>query len=141
MVMIAKRRATARAARRPRRGGGGDGRRLNPAGKRSRNVMQNSVDLKFLTGGGDMARQIADTDWTAHPLGGIGGWTPACRTALSMVLNSGFPSYLLWGAQFFVFYNDAYLPILGDKAALGQGRTLRQLWHEIEQEACAIAQT
>jgi PAS domain S-box-containing protein len=100
---------------------------------------ENRADLEFLSGGGEAGRRIADADWSGHPMGPVSGWTAACRTALSMVFNSGFPSYLLWGPEFFVFYNDAYAPILGRKLDLGQGRPLAELWSEIGDEACRIA--
>jgi PAS domain S-box-containing protein len=95
--------------------------------------------MNFLSASGMMGFQISATDWSEHPLGPVSGWTPAFRTALSMVLNSGFPSYVLWGPEFFVFYNDAYAPILGKKVELGQGVPLRELWAEIADEACQIA--
>jgi PAS domain S-box-containing protein len=75
-----------------------------------------------------MAARIAGHDWAASPLGPIAGWPPALRTALGMVLNSRFPSFLCWGRDFISFHNDAYLPILGDKTALG--RPFREVWSE-----------
>ena len=102
-------------------------------------MAQHLADLEFLSGGGQSGRRIAEADWSSHPMGPVSGWTPACRTALSMVLNSGFPSYVLWGPEFFVFYNDAYVPILGSKLSLGQGCPLAELWSEIGDEACLIA--
>lgn len=99
----------------------------------------NQAGLGFLSGGGDAGRKIAQTDWSAHPMGPISGWPPAFRTAISMVLNSGFPSYVLWGPEFFVFYNDAYVPILGNKEAIGQGWRLADIWAEVGDEAVQIA--
>lgn len=99
----------------------------------------NQAGLGFLSGGGDAGRKIAQTDWSAHPMGPISGWPPAFRTAISMVLNSGFPSYVLWGPEFFVFYNDAYVPILGNKEAIGQGWRLADIWTEVGDEAVQIA--
>jgi signal transduction histidine kinase/ActR/RegA family two-component response regulator len=46
----------------------------------------------------------------------------------------------MWGPQFHVLYNDAYMPILGDKVRMGQGITLGELWSEISEAACAIAE-
>jgi PAS domain S-box-containing protein len=101
----------------------------------------NEAGLGFLSGGGNAARQIAETDWSGHVMGPVSGWPPAFRTALSMVLNSGFPSYVIWGPEFFVFYNDAYVPILGNKQAIGQGWRLADLWAEVGDEAVDIART
>ena len=93
----------------------------------------------FLTTGGVNGRLIAQADWSNHPMGPIEQWPPAFCTALGMVLSSGFPSYVGWGPDFHIFYNDAYVPILGTKTALGQGVPLAVLWSEIADEACDIA--
>ena len=75
--------------------------------------------LTFLAGGGEMGARIRAHDWAHSPLGAIEQWPGSLRTALSMVLNSKFPSYLCWGPDFISFHNDAYLPLLGKKNALG----------------------
>jgi PAS domain S-box-containing protein len=85
--------------------------------------------LPFLTGGGQMAARIAQHDWSGSPLGPIEGWPAALRTALGIALNSKFPTYLAWGPDFIGFHNDAYLPVLGRKQALG--RPFREAWAEI----------
>jgi PAS domain S-box-containing protein len=84
--------------------------------------------LSFLTGGGQMAARIAQHDWADSPIGPIAGWPAALRTTLSMALNSRFPTFLCWGPDFTSFHNDAYLPLLGRKAALG--RPFRDVWAE-----------
>jgi signal transduction histidine kinase len=86
----------------------------------------------FLHGGGEMARRIAAHDWNATPLGPIEDWPQSLRTVLSFVLNSGFPSYLGWGPDLLGFNNDAYLPVLGRKRALGVPfhETWSELWEQ-----------
>jgi PAS domain S-box-containing protein len=93
-------------------------------------MMSNATTSRpsFLTGGGQMAARIAGHDWAASPLGPIEGWPPALRTALGMALNSTFPTFLCWGPDFISFHNDAYLPMLGGKTALG--RPFREVWAE-----------
>lgn len=102
------------------------------------NIKKNS--MTFCAHAGTSGRDIAERDWSTHPLGDSNQWSPSLRTALSMVLNSAFPAYILWGKDFFVFYNDAYIPILGKKVNLGQGRPLRELWSEIADAVCEIAE-
>lgn len=102
-------------------------------------MAQTSPDHLFISNGGAMGRSIASHDWSSHPLGGVDGWSPALRTSLSMILGSGFPSYVAWSEAFYVFYNDAYAPILGNKVGLGQGRPLAELWSEVAETACSIA--
>jgi PAS domain S-box-containing protein len=82
----------------------------------------------FLTGGGLMGERIAAHDWSATPLGPIASWPAALRTTLGIVLNSRFPTFMCWGPELIGFYNDAYLPILGMKTALG--RPFREAWSE-----------
>jgi PAS domain S-box-containing protein len=82
----------------------------------------------FLTGGGLMGERIAAHDWSATALGPIAAWPAALRTTLGLVLNSGFPSFLCWGPELISFYNDAYLPVLGVKTALGL--PFREAWRE-----------
>ena len=84
--------------------------------------------LTFLTGGGRMAERIAEYDWAGTALGPIEGWPAALRTALGTALNSGFPTFLCWGDDFISFHNDAYLPLLGQKSALGL--PFREVWSE-----------
>ncbi|MFL6672396.1 MAG: ATP-binding protein [Massilia sp.] len=93
--------------------------------------MMNSAshpDLAFLTGGGSMGAQIRAHDWASTALGGIEQWPASLRTALSMILNSKFPNFLCWGADFISFHNDAYIPLLGEKVALG--RSFQDVWAE-----------
>ena len=87
-----------------------------------------SLPFGFLTGGGLMGERIAAHDWQATTLGPIRNWPAALRTTLGTVLNSRFPTYLCWGPEFISFCNDAYLPILGEKTALG--RPFREVWSE-----------
>ncbi|MEO8657988.1 MAG: ATP-binding protein [Bryobacteraceae bacterium] len=63
-------------------------------------------------------------DWSKTPVGAASTWPQSLRTALGILLDSGYPMYIAWGREFTQFYNDAYRPILGSKkhpAALGQG--------------------
>ncbi|CAH0277762.1 Blue-light-activated protein [Massilia sp. Bi118] len=84
--------------------------------------------LGFLTGGGLMGERIAGHDWSATSLGPMSAWPAALRTTLGTVLSSRFPTYMCWGPELIGFYNDAYLPILGMKEALGL--PFREAWSE-----------
>ena len=83
----------------------------------------------FLAGGGAMGARIRAHDWSASSIGPPEAWPQSLRTALRIVLHSGFPAYLAWGPDLAGFYNDAYAPVLGTKPdALGQ--PFRQVWSE-----------
>ena len=85
----------------------------------------------FLANGGDAGARTLAQDWRSHPLGPMQDWPAALRMSLGMVLGSSFPSFVAWGEDLFVFHNDAYTPMLGNKAAAAIGTPLSQLWSEI----------
>ena len=92
----------------------------------------------FLQGGSEMARRIAAYDWSATSLGAIDEWPQSLKTTLSIVINSRFPNYLLWGPDLLGFPNDAYLPVLGKKDALA--RPFQETWAEIWAQIRPIAE-
>ncbi len=88
----------------------------------------------FLKGGGDMAEAIRRHDWASTPLGPIEHWTEALTTTVAIVVASRFPQALFWGPELIALYNDAFVPILGDKGdALGQplSETWREVWDQV----------
>ncbi|MCO5949388.1 PAS domain-containing sensor histidine kinase [Mucilaginibacter flavidus] len=87
----------------------------------------------YLDGGGEMGQLIRSFDWTSTEIGAEKNWPQSLFTALSMILNSGFPMFLWWGPNLIQFYNDAYRPSLGENgkhpSALGQPG--KDCWPEI----------
>ena len=80
-------------------------------------------ELGFLLGGGEMGALMRSLEWSKTAVGAIPTWPQSLKTALSILLDSGYPMYIAWGPEFTQFYNDAYRPILGEKkhpAAMGQ---------------------
>jgi signal transduction histidine kinase/FixJ family two-component response regulator len=80
-----------------------------------------------------MGAMIRGHDWASTPIGTPDRWPQSLRTALSILLHSGYPMYVAWGPQFTQFYNDAYRPILGATKhphALGRGtpETFAEIW-------------
>jgi len=88
-------------------------------------------DADFLSIGGETARAIRSIDWSENPLGTPETWSEALRTALRIALASRFPMLLWWGPEYISLYNDAYIPILGQKHPWGLGRPVRECWSEI----------
>ena len=84
-------------------------------------------------GGGEMGALMRSLDWTKTALGPASAWPQSLRTALSILLETGFPMYIAWGPDFTQFYNDGYRPILGSKkhpAAMGISTrdTFAEIW-------------
>lgn len=87
------------------------------------------------SGGGEVGALMAALDWSNNPLGPPDTWPQSLRTCVRIVLASRQPMFIWWGEQLINLYNDAYLPIIGDKhpAALGKPAPVvwRELWHRI----------
>ena len=88
-----------------------------------------TVPHDFPRGGGETARLIRDRDWSATPLGPIDRWPDTLRMSLQNALSTTFPISILWGDDFFQFYNDVYATIMmGDKHPTALGRPVRENW-------------
>ena len=92
-------------------------------------------DLRFLDGGGDIARLMREKDWSGTSIGPPAGWPPALRTLVALMLGSGQPMYVAWGPGRAFLYNDHYVPFLGMKHPDALGRDLlAEVWPEIRHQ-------
>ena len=96
------------------------------------------LDLGVL---GEAGERLRSTDWSATPLGDTGGWSPALKQSVGMILSSGFPMAVRWGPEFIHIYNDAYRDILGDKHPAAFGQPLAEVWAEVLDEVRPISET
>lgn len=77
-------------------------------------------------------------DWASTALGPTDQWPTALRNAVSVVLNSAFPMVLRWGPEFIQIYNDAYLPIIGQRHPAAMGRPAQECWPEVWEFSLAM---
>ncbi|MBM1169966.1 PAS domain S-box protein [Microvirga arabica] len=81
--------------------------------------------------GGQMANLINDHNWASSPVGPMEQW-PDCLTYLvGVILESKAPMFLLCGPERIFIYNDAYIPVLGQKHPWALGRSLFEIWPEV----------
>src|SRR5690242_13047629 len=80
--------------------------------------------------GGEMGRRMRDLDETAGPLGPPSGWPDELRSAVVTMLASRAPMVVFWGPEYCALYNDAYIPVLGDKHPAHVGRPGPEMWTE-----------
>lgn len=78
-----------------------------------------------------MGERIRAFDWEHHPLGAPAQWPPALRMAVSLCLNSSFPTAIYWGPEFYVLYNDAWSEIPAEKHPWMLGRPAHEGWADI----------
>jgi signal transduction histidine kinase/DNA-binding response OmpR family regulator len=87
--------------------------------------------VAWLAVDGAMSARIHAFDWTKTTLGPVETWSPALRATLGVMLANRFPLLLWWGPDYISIYNDAYVPILGNKHPSALGLPVRECWSEI----------
>jgi PAS domain S-box-containing protein len=91
-----------------------------------------AASLDFLSGGGEMGALMRAHDWSHSSLGRPTTWPQPLRTAVRLLLNTGHPMYIWWGADLACLYNDAYRQSIGPERHPGSlGMPGRQVWDEI----------
>lgn len=75
--------------------------------------------------------EIRAADWSATSLGPLETWPVSLRTILRTVISTKQPACLWWGPELLQFHNEAYLPMLGDRAEGSTGRPFRTLWPDV----------
>ncbi|MDB5459368.1 MAG: putative sensor hybrid histidine kinase, partial [Caulobacteraceae bacterium] len=85
---------------------------------------------RFLAGGGETARLIADFDWSGS-LGPVAGWPESLKATVGLLVHSPVPMVLLWGEDGVMLYNDAYSIFAGDRHPRLLGSKVREGWPEV----------
>ena len=97
--------------------------------------------LSFLMVGGELASLIETRGWEGHRLGAPREWPQDLKTALQIILASPSPTFIVWGPEQFLFYNDAFASLLGaaHPQALAEPaeQSLQTMWPDL---APAVAQ-
>ncbi len=77
-----------------------------------------------------MAGLLNRHDWAASAMGPLEQWPPELRTAVGLMLASGFPSTIAWGPRALYLYNDAFAAMLGERHPGAIGQPMQQVWPE-----------
>lgn len=93
--------------------------------------IQNLLSEIVFGGDSEMAGLMRSHDWAKTPLGSIDTWSPSLKTAVQIMLGSRYPMFIWWGPQFINLYNDAYMPILGQRHPAALGRSAVEIWAEV----------
>lgn len=70
-------------------------------------------------------------DWAGTSLGAVETWSPALLGVVDTMLHSRFGMTLLWGDDFVLVYNDAYVEIIGEKHPAALGATSQETFGEV----------
>ena len=77
-----------------------------------------------------MSAAMQAFDWGATPLGEPAAWPQSLRSLARLMLGAGQPMFMAWGPQRIWLYNDAFIPILGDKHPAALGAPSQVVWGE-----------
>lgn len=86
-----------------------------------------------------MARAIRELDRSATAADTPEAWPFALRAAIDTMLGCAFPATLQWGPELLLFYNDAYIPMIGERHPAALGRPILETFPEIAETYRPIA--
>jgi signal transduction histidine kinase/CheY-like chemotaxis protein len=92
----------------------------------------------WLQSDGEMAERVRHHDWASTPLGPLAQWPDVLKTTVALSFASSFPQAIIWGPQLITLYNDAFIPILGNKPD-ALGRPFSDIWKEAWADISPIA--
>lgn len=94
-------------------------------------VADQECNLPFLAGNEEMAKRIRAFDWSKTPLGPLGDWPEALKTAVRIILHTPVPIVMLWGPSGVMIYNDGYTEFAADRHPALLGSNVREGWPEV----------
>lgn len=99
--------------------------------ERAGNRAEQTILSYLFANGGEMGARIQSLDWSATSIGAVDTWPQSLQIALQILLSSKFPMQILWGPEYIQFYNDAYIPIAGNKHPEALGQRGADCWREV----------
>ncbi|MGH8451298.1 ATP-binding protein [Pseudomonas sp.] len=94
--------------------------------------------MNWLQSSSDMAEQVRLHDWASTPLGPLEQWPDVLKITVALCFASSFPQAIVWGPSLTTLYNDAFVPILGNKP-YALGRPFSEVWQEAWDDIRPIA--
>lgn len=85
-----------------------------------------------------MGELVRTRDWSTSAIGAPDQWPQSLRTTVSNLLNSRFPMFVWWGEALTILYNDACLPLVGEKHPQLLGRSAPDAWPEVWAEIAPL---
>jgi EAL domain-containing protein (putative c-di-GMP-specific phosphodiesterase class I) len=92
---------------------------------------QASNSLRFLAGGGTIGTMLRELQLPDCPLCPPSDWRAELKTAVSVMLNCTFPTFVIWGERHCLLYNDACIDLLQGKHPDALGRPVSRAWEEV----------
>ncbi len=84
-----------------------------------------------LMDGGATGLALREHDWAKSPLGDPATWPASLATLVGVMLGAHQPTFILWGPERRLLYNDAYARLLGAAHPAALGRDYREVRHAV----------
>ncbi|MEO1388696.1 MAG: PAS domain S-box protein [Cyanobacteria bacterium J06634_6] len=101
--------------------------------------------MKNISAEGKLGVLVRSHPWETTPLGAMTSWPESLKTAVNICLDSYFPMAIWWGRDFRMIYNDAFVPVMGDRHPQAIGQTAQAIfpesWHIIGPQLNSIFET
>jgi PAS domain S-box-containing protein len=85
----------------------------------------------FLRAEGAVVSLLGGLPGSTGRLGPPAAWPAALQNVLRLILRSNFPMAVIWGEDRILLYNDAYIPMLGNKHPRSLGAPIFEVWPEV----------
>lgn len=90
-------------------------------------AMGSKLQESVFAAGGAVGALMRTIDWSATPLGDPDSWPQSLVSTVSICLSTRFPIAVYWGPEFILLYNDAWIPLEGDRHPAALGRPVREV--------------
>jgi diguanylate cyclase (GGDEF)-like protein/PAS domain S-box-containing protein len=93
--------------------------------------MGSKLEASIFATGGRVGALLQAFDWSTTPLGSPDTWPQSLVSTVSICLSTRFPIAVYWGPEYILLYNDAWIPLEGDRHPAALGRPVREVRPEI----------
>jgi diguanylate cyclase (GGDEF)-like protein/PAS domain S-box-containing protein len=93
--------------------------------------MGSKLEASIFATGGRVGALLQALDWSTTPLGSPDTWPQSLVSTVSICLSTRFPIAVYWGPEYILLYNDAWIPLEGDRHPAALGRPVREVRPEI----------
>jgi signal transduction histidine kinase/PAS domain-containing protein/ActR/RegA family two-component response regulator len=111
-----------------------------PSGRRGALRENAATAERVFFGRSEMARLCRGFDWSQTPLGPLEGWPSALRHAVGNLLAQPFACSIIWGPEQTLIYNDAFLPVAGERHPWALGKPVGDVFPEATAARSAIVE-
>lgn len=82
-------------------------------------------------GADEMGSAVLEFDWASTSVGPVSFWSQSLLSYTRVMLTSKQPICFFWGPELLMFFNQAYKPMLGQRAEVALGHSFATVWPDV----------